>query len=124
MNNNLIIFGVGIVGVAAVFLIIAGLNELKKLKETTKDEKTKNALDRLDKIIKKAVGAANQVVVRHAKEDGTFTPSLGKKVKDEVVENVLKVFGDEGKSLLKESLGNLSEYIDMTIEDEVGEQKK
>lgn len=124
MNNNLILFFVGIVAVVTAFLIITGLNELKKVKKNTKDERVKYALDRLDKIIKKAVGAANQVVVRHAKEDGTFTPSLGKRVKSEVVENVLKVFGDEGRSLLKESLGSLSDYIDMTVEDEVGEQKK
>ena len=80
-------------------------------------------MDRLNEILRKSVGAANQVIVNNAKEDGTFTASYGKKVKEEVIETVLKILGDEGKNLLNEALGDLDEYISNGVEDEVDMRK-
>ena len=123
MDNNLKMFVIGMLAVAIVYSIITFLNFSKEYTKEIKNEKISFALDRLDRIIRRAVGAANQVVVNNAKEDGTFTASYGKKVKDEVFETVLKVLGDEGKQLLNEALGDLDKYISDGIEDEVDRRK-
>lgn len=123
MDNNLKIFVIGMLAVLIVYSIITFLNYSKEFTKEIKNEKVSYALDRLDKIIRRAVGAANQVIVNNAKEDGTFTASYGKKVKEEVFETVLKVLGDEGKSLLNEALGDLNQYISNGIEDEVDRRK-
>ena len=123
MDNNLKIFIIGMLAVVIVYCIITWLNFNKEYIKEIENEKISFALDRLDRIIRRAVGAANQVVVNNAKEDGTFTPSYGKKVKDEAFETVLKVLGDEGKQLLNEALGDLDEYISNGIEDEVDRRK-
>ncbi|WP_270595939.1 hypothetical protein [Anaerococcus vaginalis] len=123
MDNNLKMFVIGMLAVAIVYSIITFLNFSKEYTKEIKNEKISFALDRLDRIIKRAVGAANQVIVNNAKEDGTFTASYGKKVKDEVFETVLKVLGDEGKQLLNEALGDLDQYISDGIEDEVDKRK-
>lgn len=123
MDNNLKMFVIGMLAVAIVYSIITFLNFSKEYTKEIKNEKISFALDRLDRIIKRAVGAANQVIVNNAKEDGTFTPSYGKKVKEEVFETVLKVLGDEGKQLLNEALGDLDQYISDGIEDEVDKRK-
>lgn len=123
MDNNLKMFVIGMLAVAIVYSIITFLNFSKEYTKEIKNEKISFALDRLDRIIKRAVGAANQVIVNNAKEDGTFTASYGKKVKDEVFETVLKVLGDEGKQLLNEALGDLDKYISDGIEDEVDRRK-
>lgn len=121
--DNLKIFIIGLFAVIAVYFIIRGLKLTKEFEKNLKSEEAKFALDRLNNILKRAVGVANQVVVNNAKEDGTFTPSLGKEVRDEVFETVLKVLGDEGKQLLNEALGDLDEYISNGIEDEVDRRK-
>ena len=123
MNNNLKIFVIGMLAVLIVYSIITFLNYSKECTKEIKNEKISYALDRLDRIIKRAVGAANQVIVNNAKDDGTFTPSFGKKVRDEVFETILKVLGDEGKQLLNEALGDLDQYISDGIEDEVDRRK-
>lgn len=123
MDNNLKIFVIGMLAVLIVYSIITFLNFSKEYTKEIKNEKVSYALDRLDRIIRRAVGAANQVVVNNAKEDGTFTPSFGKKVRDEVFETILKVLGDEGKQLLNEALGDLDQYISDGIEDEVDRRK-
>ena len=123
MDNNLKIFIIGMLAVVIVYCIITWLNFSKECTKEIKNEKVSFALDRLDRIIRRAVGAANQVVVNNAKDDGTFTPSFGKKVRDEVFETVLKVLGDEGKQLLNEALGDLDQYISDGIEDEVDRRK-
>lgn len=123
MDNNLKVFIIGMLAVVIVYCIITWLNFNKEYIKEIENEKVNHALDRLDKIIRKTVGAANQVIVNNAKEDGTFTPSYGKKVKDEVFETVLKVLGDEGKQLLNEALGDLDKYISDGIEDEVDKRK-
>lgn len=121
--DNLKIFIIGLFAVIAVYFIIRGLKLTKEFEKNLKSEEAKFALDRLNNILKRAVGAANQVVVNNAKEDGTFTASYGRKVKEEVFETVLKVLGDEGNQLLNEALGDLHTYILNGIEDEVGKQK-
>lgn len=123
MDNNLKIFIIGMLAVVIVYCIITWLKFSKEYIKEIENEKISFALDRLDRIIRRAVGAANQVIVNNAKEDGTFTPSLGKEVRDEVFETVLKVLGDEGKQLLNEALGDLDEYISNGIEDEVDRRK-
>ncbi|MDU5252921.1 hypothetical protein [Anaerococcus vaginalis] len=123
MDNNLKMFVIGMLAVAIVYSIITFLNFSKEYTKEIKNEKISFALDRLDRIIKRAVGAANQVIVNNAKEDGTFTASYGKKVKEEVMQTVLKILGDEGKQLLNEALGDLDEYISNGIEDEVDKRK-
>lgn len=123
MDNNLKIFIIGMLAVVIVYCIITWLNFNKEYIKEIENEKISFALDRLDRIIRRAVGAANQVVVNNAKEDGVFTASYGKKVKDEVFETVLKVLGDEGKQLLNEALGDLDQYISDGIEDEVDRRK-
>ena len=123
MNNNLKIFIIGILAVVIVYGIITWLNFSKEYIKEIKNKKISFALERLDKIIRRAVGAANQVIVNNAKEDGTFTASYGRKVKEEVFETVLKILGDEGMQLLNEALGDLHTYILNGIEDEVGRQK-
>lgn len=123
MNNNLKMFIIGMLAVLIVYSIITFLNYSKECTKEIKNEKISYALDRLDRIIKRAVGAANQVIVNNAKDDGTFTPSFGKKVRDEVFETILKVLGDEGKQLLNEALGDLDQYISDGIEDEVDRRK-
>lgn len=121
--DNLKIFVIGLFAVVAVYFIITWLKFSKEYIKEIKNEKISYALDRLDRIIRRAVGAANQVIVNNAKEDGTFTASYGKKVKDEVFETVLKVLGNEGKQLLNEALGDLDKYISDGIEDEVDKRK-
>ena len=121
--DNLKIFVIGLFAVVAVYFIIRGLKLTKEFEKNLKSEEAKFALDRLNKILERAVGAANQVVVNNAKEDGTFTASYGKKIKEEVFETVLKVLGDEGKQLLNEALGDLDKYISDGIEDEVDRRK-
>lgn len=123
MDNNLKMFIIGIIAVVIVYGIITWLNFSKEYIKEIKNEKISFALDRLDRIIRRAVGAANQVIVNNAKEDGTFTASYGRKVKEEVFETVLKILGDEGMQLLNEALGDLHTYILNGIEDEVGRQK-
>lgn len=123
MDNNLKIFIIGMLAVVIVYCIITWLNFNKEYIKEIENEKISFALDRLDRIIRRAVGAANQVIVNNAKEDGTFTASYGKKVKEEVIETVLKILGDEGKSLLNEALGDLDEYISNGVEDEVDKRK-
>lgn len=123
MDNNLKMFIIGMLAVAIAYSIITFLNYSKEYTKEIKNEKVNHALDRLDKIIRRTVGAANQVIVNNAKDDGTFTPSFGKKVRDEVFETILKVLGDEGKQLLNESLGDLDKYISDGIEDEVDRRK-
>lgn len=123
MDNNLKMFVIGMLAVLIVYSIITFLNYSKECTEEIKNEKISFALDRLDRIIRKAVGAANQVIVNNAKDDGTFTPSFGKEVRDEVFESILKVLGDEGKNLLNEAMGDLDKYISDGIEDEVNKRK-
>lgn len=123
MDNNLKMFIIGMLAVAIAYSIITFLNYSKECTKEIKNENVNYALDRLNKIIEKAVGAANQVIVNNAKEDGTFTGSYGKKVKEEVFEAVLKILGDEGKNLLNEALGDLDKYISDGIEDEVDRRK-
>ncbi|MDU2648306.1 hypothetical protein [Anaerococcus vaginalis] len=123
MDNNLKIFIIGLFAAVAVYFIIRGLKISKEFEKNLKNEEVKYAMNRLNEILRKAVGAANQVIVNNAKEDGTFTASYGKKVKDEVFETVLKVLGDEGKQLLNEALGDLDQYISDGIEDEVDKRK-
>lgn len=123
MDNNLKIFIIGMLAVVIVYCIITWLKFSKEYIKEIENEKISFALERLDKIIRRAVGAANQVIVNNAKEDGTFTTSYGKKVKEEVFETVLKILGDEGKQLLNEALGDLDEYISNGIEDEVDRRK-
>lgn len=121
--DNLKIFVIGLFAVVAVYFIIRGLKISKEFEKNLKNEEVKYAMDRLNEILRKAVGAANQVIVNNAKEDGTFTASYGKKVKEEVIETVLKILGDEGKNLLNEALGDLDEYISNGVEDEVDMRK-
>lgn len=121
--DNLKIFVIGLFAVVAVYFIIRGLKISKEFEKNLKNEEVKYAMDRLNEILRKAVGAANQVIVNNAKEDGTFTASYGKKVKEEVIETVLKILGDEGKNLLNEALGDLDEYISNGVENEVDMRK-
>ena len=123
MDNNLKMFIIGMLAVAIVYSIITFLNYSKEYTKEIKDERVNYTLGRLNEIIGKAVGAAKQVIVDNAKDDGTFTGSYGKKVKEEVFEAVLKILGDEGKNLLNEALGDLDEYISNGIEDEVDKRK-
>ncbi|MDU7142964.1 MAG: hypothetical protein E6319_08495 [Anaerococcus vaginalis] len=123
MDNNLKLFVIGLFAVVAVYFIIRGLKISKEFEKNLKNEEVKYAMDRLNEILRKSVGAANQVIVNNAKEDGTFTASYGKKVKEEVIETVLKILGDEGKNLLNEALGDLDEYISNGVEDEVDMRK-
>lgn len=123
MDNNLKLFVIGLFAVVSVYFIIRGLKISKEFEKNLKNEEVKYAMDRLNEILRKAVGAANQVIVNNAKEDGTFTASYGRKVKEEVFETVLKILGDEGMQLLNEALGDLHTYILNGIEDEVGRQK-
>ena len=123
MDNNLKMFIIGMLAVAIAYSIITFLNYSKECTKEIKNEKVNYTLNRLNKIIEKAVGAANQVIVNNAKDDGTFTPSFGKEIRDEVFESVLKVLGDEGKQLLNEALGDLDKYISDSIEDEVDKRK-
>ena len=123
MDNNLKMFIIGMLAVAIAYSIITFLNYSKEYTKEIKNERVNYTLDRLNKIIEKAVGAANQVIVNNAKDDGTFTPSFGKEIRDEVFESVLKVLGDEGKQLLNEALGDLDKYISDSIEDEVDKRK-
>lgn len=123
MDNNLKLFVIGLFAAVAVYFIIRGLKISKEFEKNLKNEEVKYAMDRLNEILRKAVGAANQVIVNNAKEYGTFTASYGKKVKEEVFESVLKILGDEGKQLLNEALGDLDEYISNGIEDEVDSRK-
>lgn len=123
MDNNLKVFIIGLFAVVAVYFIIRGLKISKEFEKNLKNEEVKYAMDRLNEILRKAVGAANQVIVNNAKDDGTFTGSYGRKVKEEVFEAVLKILGDEGKNLLNEALGDLDEYISNGIEDEVDKRK-
>lgn len=123
MDNNLKMFIIGMLAVAIVYSIITFLNYSKEYTKEIKDERVNYTLDRLNEIIGKAVGAAKQVIVDNAKDDGTFTPSFGKEIRDEVFETILKVLGDEGKNLLNEAMGNLDKYISDGIEDEVNKRK-
>lgn len=123
MDNNLKMFIIGMLAVAIAYSIITFLNYSKECTKEIKNEKVNYTLNRLNKIIEKAVGAAKQVIVDNAKDDGTFTPSFGKEIRDEVFESVLKILGDEGKQLLNEALGDLDKYISDGIEDEVDKRK-
>ena len=123
MDNNLKMFIIGMLAVAIAYSIITFLNYSKECTKEIKNQKVNYTLNRLNKIIEKAVGAAKQVIVDNAKDDGTFTPSFGKEIRDEVFESILKVLGDEGKNLLNEALGDLDKYISDGIEDEVDKRK-
>lgn len=123
MDNNLKMFIIGMLAVAIAYSIITFLNYSKECTKEIKNQKVNYTLNRLNKIIEKAVGAAKQVIVDNAKDDGTFTPSFGKEIRDEVFESILRVLGDEGKNLLNEALGDLDKYISDGIEDEVDKRK-
>lgn len=118
---------VAVMGVLVAFGTKAFAMYAGMLKEKVKHDELKALIDRVQNTATIVVQSLNQTMVddlKAAAEDGKLTQEEKTRIKDSALMSLLNTLNDQGKELLKETFGDLNEYLTKLIESKVGEAKK
>lgn len=118
---NLVICG-GILLVAnlIIYLLVLAGGKAKEIKNKDIREATIKTLD----IIKRCVGATNQTFVKGLKKQGGFNDAAKEEAWNNTKSDIINILDEESKNLLEKAYGDFNSYINVTIEDEVNNQKE
>lgn len=124
MNEILIkiLVSFAILVMASLFVYLTDLSKEKiKLIENRNFRK---ATEKLLDIIVKCVGATNQTFVNGLKETGGFDKAAQEKAWNDTKASIEKILDNESKEILDKAYGDLNDYINQALEDEVKRQKE
>lgn len=115
--------------VAFAILVMANLfvylNNLSKEKiNLIENRNVREATSKLLDIIVKCVGATNQTFVNELKETGGFDKAAQEEAWNDTKASIEKILDNEYKEILGKAYGDLNDYINQALEDEVKRQKE
>lgn len=124
MNDILIkiLVSIGILVLTNVFVYLSNLSKEKIAK--IENIKFREASSKLLDIIAKCVGATNQTFVNRLKETGGFDKTEQEEAWNDTKASIEKILDNESKEILGKAYGDLNDYINQTLEDEVKRQKE
>lgn len=124
MNDILIkiLVSVGILVLTNVFVYLSNLSKEKVAK--IENIKVREAIDKLLDIITKCVSATNQEFVGDLKKEGKFDKDQQEEAWNKTKNKINKILDKESKEILGKAYGDLNDYINQTLEDEVKRQKE
>lgn len=115
--------------VAFAILVMANLfvyltNLSKEKINLIENRNVREATSKLLDIITKCVGATNQTFVNRLKETGGFDKTAQEEAWNDTKASIEKILDNESKEILGKAYGDLNDYINQTLEDEVKRQKE
>lgn len=115
--------------VAFAILVMANLfvyltNLSKEKINLIENRNVREATSKLLDIIAKCVGATNQTFVNRLKETGGFDKTAQEEAWNDTKASIEKILDNESKEILGKAYGDLNDYINQTLEDEVKRQKE
>lgn len=124
MNDILIkiLVSVGILVLTNVFVYLSNLSKEKIAK--IENTKFREASEKLLDIITKCVAATNQEFVGDLKKEGKFDKDQQEEAWNKTKSKINKILDKESREILGKAYGDLNDYINQTLEDEVKRQKE
>lgn len=124
MNDILIkiLVSVGILVLTNLFVYLSNLSKEKIAK--IENIKVREASEKLLDIITKCVSATNQEFVGDLKKEGKFDKEQQEEAWNETKNKINKILDKESREILGKAYGDLNDYINQTLEDEVKRQKE
>lgn len=124
MNDILIkiLVSVGILVLTNVFVYLSNLSKEKIAK--IENIKFREASEKLLDIITKCVAATNQEFVGDLKKEGKFDRDQQEEAWNKTKNKINKILDKESREILGKAYGDLNDYINQTLEDEVKRQKE
>lgn len=115
--------------VAFAILVMANLfvyltNLSKEKINLIENRNVREATSKLLDIIVKCVGATNQTFVNGLKETGGFDKAAQEEAWNDTKASIEKILDNESKEILGKAYGDLNDYINQALEDEVKRQKE
>lgn len=124
MNDILVkvLTSVGILVLANLFVYIGNLSKEKI--NSIENKKVRDATAKLLDIVTKCVGATNQEFVGDLKKEGKFDRDQQEEAWNKTKNKINKILDDESREILEKAYGDLNDYINQALEDEVKRQKE
>lgn len=124
MNDILIkiLVSVGILVLTNLFVYLSNLSKEKIAK--IENIKVREASEKLLDIITKCVSATNQEFVGDLKKEGKFDRDQQEEAWNKTKNKINKILDKESREILGKAYGDLNDYINQTLEDEVKRQKE
>lgn len=124
MNDILIkiLVSIGILVLTNIFVYLSNLSKEKIAK--IENIKFREASEKLLDIITKCVAATNQEFVGDLKKEGKFDRDQQEEAWNKTKSKINKILDNESKEILGKAYGDLNDYINQTLEDEVKRQKE
>lgn len=115
--------------VAFAILVMANLfvyltNLSKEKINLIENRNVREATSKLLDIIVKCVGATNQTFVNGLKETEGFDKAAQEEAWNDTKASIEKILDNESKEILGKAYGDLNDYINQALEDEVNRQKE
>lgn len=115
--------------VAFAILVMANLfvyltNLSKEKINLIENRNVREATSKLLDIIVKCVGATNQTFVNGLKETEGFDKAAQEEAWNDTKASIEKILDNESKEILGKAYGDLNDYINQALEDEVKRQKE
>lgn len=124
MNDILIkiLVSIGILVLTNIFIYLRNLSKEKIAK--IENIKFREASEKLLDIITKCVAATNQEFVGDLKKEGKFDRDQQEEAWNKTKNKINKILDKESREILGKAYGDLNDYINQTLEDEVKRQKE
>lgn len=124
MNEILIkiLVAFAILVMASLFVYLTDLSKEKI--NLIENRNVREATSKLLDIIVKCVGATNQTFVNGLKETGGFDKAAQEEAWNNTKASIEKILDNESKEILGKAYGDLNDYINQALEDEVKRQKE
>lgn len=124
MNDILIkiLVSIGILVLTNIFVYLSNLSKEKIAK--IENIKFREASEKLLDIITKCVAATNQEFVGDLKKEGKFDRDQQEEAWNKTKNKINKILDKESREILGKAYGDLNDYINQTLEDEVKRQKE
>lgn len=124
MNEILIkiLVAFAILVMASLFVYLTDLSKEKI--NLIENRNVREATSKLLDIIVKCVGATNQTFVNELKETGGFDKAAQEEAWNDTKASIEKILDNESKEILGKAYGDLNDYINQALEDEVKRQKE
>ena len=116
----LVAFAILVMANLFVYLTNLSKEKIKLIENRNVREATSKLLD----IIVKCVGATNQTFVNGLKEMGGFDKAAQEEAWNDTKASIEKILDNESKEILGKAYGDLNDYINQALEDEVKRQKE
>lgn len=116
----LVAFAILVMANLFVYLTNLSKEKIKLIENRNVREATSKLLD----IIVKCVGATNQTFVNGLKETAGFDKAAQEEAWNDTKASIEKILDNESKEILGKAYGDLNDYINQALEDEVKRQKE